>query len=204
MTDPVADAARDDPGSHERRLVVGMVRGLHGLRGGLRVEILSDDPSRFQIGSVLHPEGSDEPLTIEWSQEDGPGVLVRFEEMPTREVAAGLRDRYLEADVMPDALDEGAFYWHELMDVPVSTSDGELLGTVADVFRAGGGEVLVVRGGERGEVLVPAVSAVVSELAPREGRIIVERDALDIAAEPARKRPRGRRTTRALRSGSAE
>ncbi len=200
----MADAARDDPGSHERRLVVGMVRGLHGLRGGLRVEILSDDPSRFQIGSVLHPEGSDEPLTIEWSQEDGPGVLVRFEEMPTREVAAGLRDRYLEADVMPDALDEGAFYWHELMDVPVSTSDGELLGTVADVFRAGGGEVLVVRGGERGEVLVPAVSAVVSELAPREGRIIVERDALDIAAEPARKRPRGRRTTRALRSGSAE
>ncbi|CAN5727952.1 hypothetical protein BH18CHL1_BH18CHL1_01070 [soil metagenome] len=204
MTDPVADAARDDLGSHQRRLVVGMVRGLHGLRGGLRVEILSDDPSRFQIGSVLHPEGSDEPLTIEWSQEDGPGVLVRFEEMPTREVAAGLRDRYLEADVMPDALDEGAFYWHELMDVPVSTSDGELLGAVADVFRAGGGEVLVVRGGERGEVLVPAVSAVVSELAPREGRIIVERDALDIAAEPARKRPRGRRTTRALRSGSAE
>ena len=200
----MADAARDDPGSHERRLIVGMVRGLHGLRGGLRVEILSDDPSRFQIGSVLHLEGSDEPLTIAWSQEDGPGVLVRFEEMPTREVAAGLRDRYLEADVMPDALDEGAFYWHELMDVPVSTSDGELLGTVADVFRAGGGEVLVVRGGERGEVLVPAVSAVVSELAPREGRIIVERDALDIAAEPARKRPRGRRTTRALRSGSAE
>lgn len=200
----MADAARDDLGSHQRRLVVGMVRGLHGLRGGLRVEILSDDPSRFQIGSVLHPEGSDEPLTIAWSQEDGPGVLVRFEEMPTREVAAGLRDRYLEADVMPDALDEGAFYWHELMDVPVSTSDGELLGAVADVFRAGGGEVLVVRGGERGEVLVPAVSAVVSELAPREGRIIVERDALDIAAEPARKRPRGRRTTRALRSGSAE
>lgn len=198
------DSVADDDAIHESRLVVGMVRGLHGLRGGVRIEILTDDPARFQPGSVLYPEGSDEPLTVEWSHEDGPGVLVRFEEFPIRELAATLRDRYLEAEVSTDALDDGAFYWHELIEVPVTTSDGELLGTVADVFRAGGGEVLVVRGGERGEVLVPAVKAVVTELAPRDGRIVVERDALDIQVEPPRKRPRGRRTTRALRSAIPE
>ena len=35
----------------------GLVRGLHGLRGAVRVEVLSDDPRRFARGSVLHPEG---------------------------------------------------------------------------------------------------------------------------------------------------
>ena len=33
------------------RLVVGLVRGVHGLRGVVRVEILSDDPARFEAGT---------------------------------------------------------------------------------------------------------------------------------------------------------
>ena len=66
------------------RLVVGLVRGVHGLRGGVRVEVLSDDPLRFDPGSVLHPEGSTRTLTVAWRQEDGPGLLLRFDEVTTR------------------------------------------------------------------------------------------------------------------------
>ena len=47
------------------RLVVARVRGLHGLRGLVRVEVLTDRPAeRFRPGAVLHPEGSARPLTI--------------------------------------------------------------------------------------------------------------------------------------------
>jgi 16S rRNA processing protein RimM len=181
------------------RLTVGLVRGLHGLRGGVRVEVLSDDPERFRVGSVLHAEGDPAPLTIGWVQADGPGLLVRFDERPTRDSVEDLRDRYLEADAV-EPLPEGSYWWHEVMDVPVTTGDGEVLGRVVEVFRAGGGEVLVVRGGARGEVLVPAVRAVMLDFAPREGRIVVDAEALDLAGEPVGRRPRGRRTTRALRT----
>jgi hypothetical protein len=44
-------------------------------------------------------------------------------------------------------------------------------------------------------VLVPAVRSVVRELAPLEGRIVVDRDALDLTA-PAPRRPRGRRSSK--------
>jgi 16S rRNA processing protein RimM len=182
----------------DERLTVGLVRGLHGLRGAVRVEVLSDDPGRFEVGSVVHPEGDPRPLTIAWVQRDGPGLLLRFLERDTRESVEGLRDRYLEAVAGPP-LPAGQYYWHELQGVDVSTTDGESLGSVRDVFRAGGGEVLVVRGGSRGEVLVPTVSAVVVEFEPREGRILVDAAALDLPGAPPAPRPRGRRTTRALR-----
>jgi 16S rRNA processing protein RimM len=184
----------------EGRLVVGLVRGLHALRGAVRVEVLSDDPSRYDPGSVLYPEGEDRPLTVVWSQADGPGVLLRFREIATRTHAEELRDRYLEADPQTGSLPDGAYLWHEVLGASVSLDDGEELGTVRDVFRAGGGEVLVVDGGARGELLVPAVRDVVREFAPREGRITVDREALGLDEEPPRPRPRGRRTTRAARS----
>jgi 16S rRNA processing protein RimM len=184
------------------RLAVGLVRGLHGLRGAVRVEVLSDDPARFAVGSVLHPEGAPDALTVAWSHADGPGLLVRFQEVTDRAAAEGLRDRYLEV-VAGAPLPEGEYYWHEVEGATVTSLAGEVLGTVHEVFRAGSAEVFVVRGGRRGEVLVPAVSAVVAELAPREGRIVVDADALGLDEEPAGRRPRGRRTRRAFLAAAA-
>ncbi|MFO1541053.1 MAG: ribosome maturation factor RimM [Chloroflexota bacterium] len=183
------------------RLVVGLVRGIHGLRGAVRVEILTDDPERFRPGSLLHAEGDDAPLTVTWVQPDGPGLLVRFREVPTREAADLLRDRYLEADIPVDALPDGSFYWHEIVGTPVRTTDGRDLGSVVDIFRAGGSEVFVVRGGAHGEVMIPAVGAVIRELAPREGRIVVDADALGLDEVAPQRRARGRRTANASRRG---
>ena len=130
---------------------------------------------------------------------------MRFEEIGERSVADDrLRDRYLEAVAPSGGPGDGAYYWHELTGTEVTTTDGEVLGTVEDVFRAGGGEILVVRGGRRGEVLVPAVHGIVVDLAPREGRIVVDRDALGLDEEPRPRKPRGRRTRRALAAGPTD
>lgn len=177
-------------------LAVGRVRGLHGLRGGVRVEVLSDDADRFAPGRVLHVEGDSAPLTVVWGQADGPGLLLRFAEVPSREAAERLRDAYLVADVPPDRLPEGSAWWHEVIGAAVATTGGEPLGAVVDLFRSGGAEVLVVEGGERGEVLVPMVAAVVTEFSPGQGRVVVDADALGLEP-PAPRRPRGRRSSKA-------
>ena len=152
MTDRSSDAV-EAGGS---RLVVGLVRALHGLRGAVRVEILSDDPARFEPGSVLFLEGTDDRLTVAESQSDGPGLLLRFRERHDRESVEDLRDRYLEAVAPAEPLPEGSFYWHELTGLRVVDQAGADLGHVVDVFRAGGAEVLVVEGA-RGELIDPAV-----------------------------------------------
>ncbi len=173
----------------DERVTVGLVHGLHGLRGAVRVEVLSDDPERFAVGSVLFVEGDSRPLTIDWTGPANPGLLVSFAEIQSREAADFLRQRYLEA-LSGEPLPPDTYYWHQVEGLTVSTTTGETLGAVVDVFRAGGGEVYVVRGGDRGEILVPAVSDIVLELDPAAGRLVVDPVALDLPQKPPRRRRR--------------
>jgi 16S rRNA processing protein RimM len=167
------------------RLVVGRVRGLHGLRGAVRVEVLTDQPeSRFAPGNVVHLEGDPRPLTIAAAQpvQDGPGWRVTFGEVPDRAAAERLRDAYIEVEVDRSAdLPEGAAYWHEVIGSTVKDASGTTLGTVADVYRAGETEVYVVRGGPVGEFDVPAIRDVITTFAPERRELVVDAAVLDLA-----------------------
>jgi ribosomal 30S subunit maturation factor RimM len=155
------------------------------------------------VGARLHPEGSADALTIVEARPANPGWVLRFGEVPTREAAVRLRLAYLEVETGPaDALPRGAYYWHEMIGVAVRDPDGAPLGTVGDVYRAGGAEVLEVTGGPRGPFDLPIVRPYVRILAPRRGEIVADPEALDLPTldqirPPAPPRsPRPRRATR--------
>ncbi|HEY7590563.1 MAG TPA: ribosome maturation factor RimM [Candidatus Limnocylindrales bacterium] len=168
----------------ERRLVVGLVRGVRGLRGDVRVEVLTDRPAeRFARGAALFREGDDAPLTIASARAvaDGPGWWLRFHELPDRTAAESLRDVYLEAAVTSDqALPSGEFYWHEIVGAVVRDAQGRELGRVREVYRAGEAEVYAVRGGPAGAFELPAVRAFIQRFEPRDGEIVVDAEALGI------------------------
>jgi 16S rRNA processing protein RimM len=176
------------------RLVVGLVRGVHGLNGAVRVEVLTDRPeARFGTGARLYREDDTVPLTVADAVDipDGPGWRLRFREIPDRAAADRLRGVYLEADVAPDeSPDRGTYYWHEIVGLPVRGLDGEELGTVADVYRVAENDVYVVRGGPRGEFDVPAVRDFVRVLAPRRGELVVDAAALELGPPRPPKTPR--------------
>ena len=173
------------------RLVVALVRGVHGLNGAVRVEILTDRPElRYAPGSVLYREGSDAPLTIDWSSAvaDGPGWRIRFREIRDRVTAELLKGAYLEIVAGPEAeLDRGEYFWHEVIGATVTDVDGTVLGTVRDVYRSGGAEIYLVDGGPYGEFDVPGVRAFIRVFAPRRGEIVIDAEALDLTPP----KPRG-------------
>ena len=132
------------------------------------------------MGRSLFVEGGDAPLTIVEAQPDAQGWRLRFAEVADRTAAEALRDVYLEAIVAPgEQLPRGEFYWHEVIGASVTDVDGTALGEVTDVYRAGGAEVVVVRG-PAGEVDVPLVRAVVRIFAPARGEIVVDGEALGL------------------------
>jgi 16S rRNA processing protein RimM len=167
------------------RLVVALVRGVHGLRGAVRVEILTDRPEvRYAPGSILHREGDAAPLTVTWSSAvaDGPGWRLQFAEVRDRAAAEALKGAYLEIAAGPDAvLPRGAYFWHEVIGSTVTSTDGAVLGTVRDVYRSGGAEVYIVAGGPYGEFDVPGVRDFVRIFAPKRGEIVVDVEALGLA-----------------------
>lgn len=170
----------------------------------MRVEALTDRPAeRFVVGGLLYPEGSASPLTIEEARPATPGWVLRFREVPTREAAEAFRRVYLEVEAGPaDALPRGSYYWHEMVGIVVRDPGGAELGTVREVYRAGGADVLAVAGGPRGDFDLPIARPFVQVLAPRRGEIVADPDALDLPAvadirPPAPPRPpRPRRATR--------
>ncbi len=179
--------------------MVALVRGLRGLRGHVRVELLTDRPEeRFVVGTTLYVEGTARTLTIAEASAvaDGPGWWLRFAEAPSREAADDLRNLYLEIDVPVEEHEPGRWFFHELEGLAVRSTAGEELGTIVDIYRAGGAEVFVVRG-PRGEIDVPGVKGIVTDLAPDRGEMIVDMDALDMDARPVDDddyvRPRDRR-----------
>ena len=90
----------------------------------------------------------------------------------------------------------GRWFFHELEGLAVRSTTGEDLGTIVEIYRAGGAEVFVVRG-PRGEIDVPGVKGIVADLAPDRGEMIVDMDLLDMDARPVDDedyvRPRDRR-----------
>jgi 16S rRNA processing protein RimM len=182
------------------RLTVALVRGFRGLRGQVRVELLTDRPEdRFAVGARLYPEGTGERLTVAEALPvaDGPGWWLRFREIGDRNTAEErLRDRYLEIEDPHEPREPGRWFWHELEGLAVSSTDGQPLGEVVEVYRAGGAEVFVVRG-PRGELDVPGVTGIVTELAPDRGVMVVDLDRLALDARPVDDadyvRPRDRR-----------
>ncbi len=179
--------------------MVAQVRGLHGLNGAVRVEVLTDRPeARFAVGEVLHVEGGTRPLTLVAAQavEDGPGWRLRFGEVPNRRPPSGSAMRTSRSRSSGAAdLDAGAAYWHEVIGSTVRDSKGVELGKVADVYRAGETEVYVVEGGPVGEFDLPAVRDVITTFAPERGELIVDETVLDLAgpAVDARREDSGAR-----------
>lgn len=195
--------------------MVARVRGLHGLHGVVRVEVLTDQPEvRFAVGHVLHPEGGTAPLTIVEAAavDDGPGWRLRFAEVGSRNAAESLRDAYLETVVdRATDLEPGAAYWHEVIGVEVRGLEGQVLGSVADIYRVATAEIFVVRGGSVGEFDLPLVKSIVKVFAPERGEIVVDEVVLDLAGAPVdepkprppRKRPRWSRHGKGAAEGAS-
>jgi len=150
------------------------------------------------VGTTLYIEGTDRALTIAEAAAvaDGPGWWLRFAEVPSREAADDLRNLYLEIDAPVEEHEPGRWFFHELEGLAVRSTAGEELGRIVEIYRAGGAEVFVVRG-PRGEIDVPGVRGIVTDLAPDRGEMIVDMDALDMDARPVDDedyvRPRDRR-----------
>ena len=173
-------------------LRVAQVRGVRGLDGTLRLEVLTDIPEqRFAPGARLSVEGSDRTLTLLDVTPASPGLFIRAGEVQSRLAGERLVGAYLtvpsaEAKIPPDRV-----LWDEVIGVTVRDPQGEIIGEIRDVYRAGGAEVYLVRTPDGGEIDLPAVAAVIVEFAPREGRIIADLTGSEITAR-APKGPRRR------------
>lgn len=168
-------SARSSAAAASGLVTIGRIAAPHGVRGEVRVRPETDFPERFAglRRAFLVRGGRAEPVVVTGARAHGEAVLLTLDGVGDRAAAEALRGAALA--VARDAvvpLGPDAFYVFEIVGLRVRTEDGRPLGAVAEVMRGPAHDVYVVRG-PAGEVLIPAVRAVVRWVDRAAGELVV-------------------------------
>jgi 16S rRNA processing protein RimM len=175
------------------QLLVARIGKPHGLRGEVTVQTHTDDPERrFVEGATFDTEaapGTGVPrlLTLASARLHRGTWLLGFAEVPDRTGAESLRGTrlFIDPDDEDDDADDDGWYEDELVGLAVVLPDGTVVGEVTGLETRPAQDLLVVRLPGGAEALVPFVEAVVPEVDPQAGRVVIDPPAglLELNAE---------------------
>jgi len=160
----------------ERLVTLGKVVRVHGLDGTLRIKSFARSVETFAgVSEVWLKVAGGEVTTrpLERARPHPKGVLIKLGGIDRCEDA----EPFVGAEIgvvrsaLPE-LEEGEYYWVDLIGLEVIKEDGSRLGRVKALFETGANDVLVVQtDGE--ELFIPAVDEAVSEVDLAKGRLVV-------------------------------
>lgn len=152
-------------------LSIGKIVGVHGLKGVLKIFSYAESTARYTPGMPLHlkdSHGNGFILKIVWAKPHSKTILLSLEGISSRDRAERLvgSELFIEKSAL-EVLEEGTYYWADLMGLSVYSLEGDHLGEVSAIVQTGSNDVYVVKkkaGTEEMEVLVPALASVVREI----------------------------------------
>lgn len=145
-----------------RYLLLGQITRPHGVRGELKMRVMTDYPERLaELEHVYLAErvqdDAPKPYTVRGARMNKGQALLRLDGITDRDTADRLRSLYVLVaveDAIP--LEDGEFYLFQLIGLRVEDASGFVLGTIKDVMETGANDVYVIDSPDYGEVLFPA------------------------------------------------
>jgi 16S rRNA processing protein RimM len=169
-----------DTPSEPRFLLLGEVLRPHGIRGELRMRILTDYPERIaQLDQVYLADSVDSPdvdaYHVEYMRMHKGYGLLKLNGVNDRTQAEDFRELYVMVafeEAIP--LEEGEFYLFQLIGLEVHTDEGEFLGKITDIIETGANDVYVVNSPAHGEILIPVLDEIILEINIPDGKALVK------------------------------
>ena len=159
---------------------VGKIVNTHGIRGEVRVISRTDFPEeRYAPGNelALFMPGSKTPvpLIVASHRQHKNFDLLTFENHPNINDVEKYRDGILKvSDEQLGDLEEGEFYYHEVIGCTVFTTEGVEIGTVTEILETGANDVWTVTPAQGKPHYIPYIEDVVKEVDVDEKRIVIE------------------------------
>lgn len=165
----------------EETIVIGEVLGTHGVKGVLKVRSYADSTDIFKPDTEIFVEdrqGKRDAHTVLWTKPHNKAMLMALDGVEDLDLAESLVGvlLYIDKKMLP-TLEDGTYYWFELIGLDVYTVESEYLGVVDSIFPTGSNDVLVVKNPRKGakhEVLIPAMAEVIQSVSIEEKTIRVK------------------------------
>ncbi len=157
-----------------RYLAVGRILRPHGVRGELRVEVLTHYPERLETLETVYVGETHRPHQLEGARLHQDVALLKIQGCDGRNAAEALRNElvYIAVeDAIP--LEQDECYEFQLVGMDVTTDEGQPLGRIVEVFTAPGANDVLIVHGPLGEVLIPVTEEVVVTLNSESGQLVV-------------------------------
>ncbi|HLY04839.1 MAG TPA: ribosome maturation factor RimM [Rhizomicrobium sp.] len=155
-------------------VLLGVVTGVQGLKGEVRVKTFTEAPERLGSYGALHTaEGRKlEIVALRVSRSDG--AIIRFRGVEDRDSAERLVNARLlvaRAVLPPTSTDE--FYHADLIGLRAQAGDGRLLGEIRAVHNFGAGDVIEIERLGGGTLLLPFTRDFVPNVDFANGSVMV-------------------------------
>lgn len=138
------------------RVDIGTIVGAFGIKGQVKVEMITSFPSRFDQGNTVYIDGK--PFRIEKSQFHKGRPLIKLNGVETMSQAELFQWKVMQAEGEPE-LEEDEFMMEDLIGLRVLTLEGEELGTVEDIESYPAHDVILVN-----EIRIPLIKEFVDEI----------------------------------------
>lgn len=164
----------------EKYFNVGKIVNTHGIRGEVRVISRTDFPEeRYKIGNTLFLSmpGTKEPeeLVVKSHRTHKNFNLLTFEGFDNVNQVERMRGGILKVpETQRGSLEEGEFYFQDIIGCTMFTTEGEELGKVIEILTPGANDVWVVKGSNGKELLIPYIEDIVKKVDVKEKVIEIE------------------------------
>lgn len=158
-----------------REILVGEVRGVYGVRGWVKLFSFTD-PRDNLLRFETFATDTGTSLTLVEGRAQGKGLIGRFEGIADRDAALALNGVRLSVsrDVLP-TLQAQEYYWSDLIGSSVVDKHRGVLGVVDHLIETGAHDVLVLKGVDGEQELIPfVVDVTVKSVDAQAGRIVVD------------------------------
>ena len=171
------------------RILLGQFGRPHGVRGLVRVQSFTADPSGIAAYGPVSDEAGTRTFRLRVVQ-PGEMPVVAVEGVADREAAAKLTGTrlYVARDRLP-APAEDEFYHADLIGLAVEDASGQRLGTIAAVSDHGAGAFLEIETGAQ-PLLLPFTRAAVPVVDLAGGRVVIVPPA-EVVVPPSADQPEG-------------
>ena len=159
-------------------LLMGVIVGVHGIRGEVKIKTFSQSPEAIADYGALRNGSGTEKFKIKRHRVAKGVVVAKLIGVNDRNAAEALKgtELYLPRDRLPELSDADEFYHADLVGLRAEQPDGTLLGTVIALQNFGGGDMVEVEPEGGGETwFVPFTHEAVPEVNIGEGRIVLVR-----------------------------
>jgi 16S rRNA processing protein RimM len=159
-----------------KRVTIGKISRVRGLKGEMVVVPLTDDPQRF-LDMEKVTIAKDEvcrQFPVEKAREFKGKVLLKLREVESPEEAKKLVGGFIEIEEdQLVRLPQGSYFIFDIVGLEVVTAKGERIGTVREVISLPANDLYLVEGDEK-LYHIPAVKQVVKEIDLKEKKMIIE------------------------------